>query len=69
MVDSPTVLAVIIVSAASRAFGRAAVVVVESLFVLALCAALLVTGVALLFRRLGRATRGVVARPHFQIHW
>jgi hypothetical protein len=68
MIDSPTVLAVIIVSAASRAFGRAAVVVVESLFVLALYAALVVTGLALLGRRLSRAARGVVARPHFQIH-
>ena len=71
--SSPSELTIIVASTASRAFGRATVTVVQSLFVLMVWAALLFTGALMLFGRLvglvrERVQRARAPRGHVQIH-
>ena len=67
--DSATVLGVIIVSAATRAAGRAASALLQAMLLAAVWVALMATGAAMLLARMVRGVRRVALPRHFQIHW
>jgi threonine/homoserine/homoserine lactone efflux protein len=68
-VESSIVFTYVVAAAASRAIARAATAVVNTMLVLAVWTALVVTGAAMLFGRLPGAARRLVRPLHFQIHW